>query len=213
MKNAFAHFRRTAAEPRMQPACQNTPPARMLAHGRPAAGGVALRSADEPVAARRAIPDRVKQAPSEMLPEIARRAIEFYSRPGDLVLDPMCGIATTLGEAIHQARRAIGIEVEPRWAALATANVQHARSQGATGQALVLTDNARRLGRSVLDQLAGTVQLVLTSPPYADTTLGDPRSGKARRCGSYSTSATRSPKANEPNSSATRTPSSSQKPA
>lgn len=124
--------------------------------------------------------------PAKMLPEIARRAIEFYSSPGDLVLDPMCGIATTLVEAIHQERRAIGVEVEPRWAAHAAANVQHAQDQGATGRALVLTDDARRLGHGVLDQLAGTVKLILTSPPYANTTLGDPRSGKgtevARAC-------------------------------
>jgi len=124
--------------------------------------------------------------PAKMLPEIARRAIEFYSGPGDLVLDPMCGIATTLVEAIHQGRQAIGVEVEPRWAALAAANVRHARGQGAEGQALVLRDDARRLARGVLDQLAGSINLILTSPPYADTTLGDPRSGKgmeiARAC-------------------------------
>lgn len=71
--------------------------------------------------------------PAKMLPEIARRAICFYSRPGDLVLDPMCGIATTLVEAIHQDRRAIGVELEPRWATLAASNVAHARSQGAGG--------------------------------------------------------------------------------
>lgn len=124
--------------------------------------------------------------PAKMLPEIARRAIAFYSSPGDLVLDPMCGIATTLVEAIHQRRQAIGVEVEPRWAALAAANVQHARGQGASGQALVLTDDVRRLGSGLLDQVAGTVKLILTSPPYAATTLGDPRSGKgmeiARAC-------------------------------
>jgi len=119
--------------------------------------------------------------PAKMLPEIARRAIEFYSRPGDLVLDPMCGIATTLVEAIHQRRHAIGVEVEPRWAALAAANVRHARGQGAAGQALVLTDNARRLGRGVLDQLAGSINLIVTSPPYADTTLGDPRAGNGMK--------------------------------
>lgn len=116
--------------------------------------------------------------PAKMLPEIARRAISFYSSPGDLVLDPMCGIATTLVEAIHQDRRAIGVELEPRWAALAAKNIGHARSQGASRQAIVLKDDARRLGRGVLDELAGTVSLILTSPPYADTTLGDPRSGK-----------------------------------
>jgi modification methylase len=116
--------------------------------------------------------------PAKMLPEIARRAISFYSQPGDLVLDPMCGIATTVVEAIHQDRRAIGVELEPRWAALGAKNIEHAREQGADAWALVLQDNARRLGGGLLDELAGQVSLILTSPPYANTTLGDPRSGK-----------------------------------
>ena len=36
--------------------------------------------------------------PAKMLPAIA---ITPYTRPGDLVADPMCGIGTTLVEAIH----------------------------------------------------------------------------------------------------------------
>jgi modification methylase len=116
--------------------------------------------------------------PAKMLPEIARRAISFYSQPGDLVLDPMCGIGTTLVEAIHQDRRAIGVELEPRWASLAAKNIEHAREQGAVGQALVVQDDARRLGRGLLDELAGQVPLILTSPPYGNATLGDPRGGK-----------------------------------
>jgi tRNA G10 N-methylase Trm11 len=121
-----------------------------------------------------------------MLPEIARRAIDFYSEPGQTVLDPMCGIGTTLIEAIHQHRRALGLELDERWAALAAANVGHARAQGAPGQALVLTDDARRLGYGALDEFAGKVALILTSPPYGPVTLGDPRGGKgmavARAC-------------------------------
>jgi modification methylase len=124
--------------------------------------------------------------PAKMLPEIARRAIDFYSEPGQTVLDPMCGIGTTLVEAIHQDRRALGLELDARWATLAAGNVGHARAQGATGQALVLTDDARQLGRGVLDEYAGKVSLILTSPPYGDAILGDPRGGKgmaiARAC-------------------------------
>lgn len=113
-----------------------------------------------------------------MLPEIARRAIAAYSEPGDLVLDPMCGIATTLVEAIHQDRRAVGVELEPRWATLATENLTKAGEQGAAGRAQIVHGDARNLGRGVLDELAGRVSLILTSPPYGNTTLGDPRGGK-----------------------------------
>ncbi len=139
-----------------------------------------------------------------MLPEIARRAIAAYSDPGDLVLDPMCGIATTVVEAIHQDRRAIGVELESRWAALAAENIAHARSQGAAGSARILTDDARGLGRGVLDELAGKVPLILTSPPYGNATLGDPRGGngmeRSRACeGRPVTAADRARAAQAPN--------------
>ncbi len=42
--------------------------------------------------------------PAKMLPELARRAISAYSDPGDVVLDPMCGIGTTVVEASHLDR-------------------------------------------------------------------------------------------------------------
>jgi modification methylase len=107
-----------------------------------------------------------------MLPAIARQAIGAYSHPGDLVLDPMCGIGTTLVEAIHLSRDAIGIELEPRWAQLASANITHARRQGATGTATVIIGDARQLPSLVDSNLAGQVALVLTSPPYGRSLHG-----------------------------------------
>jgi hypothetical protein len=115
--------------------------------------------------------------PAKMLPELARRAISAYSDPGDVVLDPMCGIGTTVVEASHLDRCGIGVELEGRWAELAAQNVEHARGQGATGPALVTQGDARQLGAGLLDEYAGTAALVLTSPPYADACLGDSRAG------------------------------------
>jgi modification methylase len=116
-----------------------------------------------------------------MLPELARRAIERYSDPGDLVVDPMCGVGTTLVEAIHLDRRALGVELELRWAAVATANLALARDQGARGKAGVIEGDARELpcllaqkGRPLLRPAngaarlpSGSIDLILTSPPYA----------------------------------------------
>jgi modification methylase len=107
-----------------------------------------------------------------MLPAMARQAIAAYSRPGDLVLDPMCGIGTTLVEAIHLGRNAIGVELEARWAQLASANITHARRQGATGTATVITGDARQVPRLVDPDLVGRVMLVLTSPPYGRSLHG-----------------------------------------
>jgi modification methylase len=122
--------------------------------------------------------------PGKMLPALARRAVETYSDPGGLVVDPMCGIGTTLVEAIDLGRRAIGVELEPRWAKLAAANIEHAHENPRTRAlaqvvegdarqlARVLTTQARRLvspeqGGTVRRMAYGVADLILTSPPYA----------------------------------------------
>ena len=48
----------------------------------------------------------------------------------------MCGIGTTLVEAVHAGRDAVGVEYESRWADIADANVTHAHAQGAPGRAV-----------------------------------------------------------------------------
>jgi modification methylase len=119
-----------------------------------------------------------------MLPALARRAIETYSDPDDLVVDPMCGIGTTLVEAADLGRRVIGVELEERWAKLALANLDHVHSKGqARSRAKVIEGDARQLprllstsGRRLLNSerggkvariASGAVDLILTSPPYA----------------------------------------------
>jgi tRNA G10 N-methylase Trm11 len=113
--------------------------------------------------------------PAKMLPAIAQRAIAEYTRPGDLVLDPMCGIGTTLVEAIHLGRDAIGVEYEEPWADLARANVTLAGSQGAAGQAEVITGDARSLEAVVDPAVRELVSLVVTSPPYGASLHGQVR--------------------------------------
>lgn len=117
--------------------------------------------------------------PAKMLPALAATAIGSYTRPGELVLDPMCGIGTTLVEAIHLDRTAIGIECEPRWANLARANLDFAREQGAAGAGAVITGDARNAGALISDpNVVGKVELLLTSPPYGQATHGQVRSSR-----------------------------------
>ncbi|MEY9858566.1 modification methylase [Catenulispora sp. GAS73] len=113
--------------------------------------------------------------PGKMLPAIARHAIEHYTKPDDLVIDPMCGIGTTLVEAIHLGRDAIGVEYEQRWANLALANIDHAADQGATGGATAIRGDARHIDELVSKDVLGRASLVLTSPPYGDSLHGQVR--------------------------------------
>jgi tRNA1(Val) A37 N6-methylase TrmN6 len=110
--------------------------------------------------------------PAKMLPEIAAHAITHYTRPGDLVLDPMCGIGTTLVEAIHLGRHAVGVEYEPHWATVTQANLALARQARITTRARVLHGDARQLTTLLPPNLLGQVALVVTSPPYGPSTHG-----------------------------------------
>ncbi len=129
--------------------------------------------------------------PARMLPATARQAIEAYTAPGDIVLDPMCGIGTTLVEAVHLGRQAVGVEYEARWADLARANLIDAEASGAAGDWQVHTADARRMGRLVEPTLAGRVALVVTSPPYGASVHGQvrarPGAGVAKADCTYST--------------------------
>jgi modification methylase len=118
--------------------------------------------------------------PAKMLPGIAATAIARFTEPGDLVADPMCGIGTTLVEAVHLGRDGLGIEYEDRWASLAAANLAHARRQGATGTAEVIRGDARLLPGLLPPGTAGQAALVVTSPPYGPSVHGQVKAEQRR---------------------------------
>lgn len=110
--------------------------------------------------------------PAKMLPAVAAHAIAHYTQPGDLVMDPMCGTGTTLVEALRLGRRALGCEYETRWATIARTNIGLAREAGCDQDAAVYSGDARRLDEVLPADYLGTVDLVITSPPYGDSTHG-----------------------------------------
>lgn len=119
-------------------------------------------------------------------PRLMARLIEFFSRTGELVLDPFAGVGgTLLGAAIARGpRRAVGIELDARWVDIYDALVPAllAEHDGA-GPSLVdlgATDpggprtfdpagSEMRLGDAqvILPGLAdASVDFVVTDPPY-----------------------------------------------
>ncbi|HXI45259.1 MAG TPA: DNA methyltransferase [Candidatus Acidoferrales bacterium] len=121
-------------------------------------------------------------------PRLMARLIEFFTRTGELVLDPFAGVGgTLLGAAIaHGPRRAIGIELSPRWAevyARVAAEAGAAHGAGAGGQPLAdlgpqdpggprwfdAAGCELRVGDAlaILPALeAGSIDFVATDPPY-----------------------------------------------
>jgi len=51
--------------------------------------------------------------PARYVPQLPGILINYFSEPGDTVLDPFCGSGTTLIEAFKFGRRAVGIDLTP----------------------------------------------------------------------------------------------------
>jgi DNA modification methylase len=127
----------------------------------------------------RYLPDTTRH-PAKMLPALAAHAIITYTKPGDVVLDPMCGAGTTLVEAVRAGRHAIGVDIEQEFVDLAQANLDLATRDGAPGQGMVVCADATDLPRLLPRRLRGQVDLVLTSPPYGQRTHGLVRSAPSQ---------------------------------
>jgi SAM-dependent methyltransferase len=56
---------------------------------------------------------RLHWYPGTFIPQIPAFLIEIFSRPGQVVLDPFCGVGTTLVEAARLGRIGIGYDVNP----------------------------------------------------------------------------------------------------
>jgi DNA modification methylase len=119
-------------------------------------------------------------------PRLMARLIEYFTKPGELVLDPFAGVGgTLLGAAICRTpRRALGFDLEPRWAAVYAAVVAAASAErdGSGAELRDLGDSdpggPRTFDASGCRLLVGdatqliedlddaSVDLVATDPPY-----------------------------------------------
>lgn len=103
--------------------------------------------------------------------KLADRVTRLYSRPGDVVLDPFVGVGTTVVAAAKAGRSGIGFELSGKFCEIAREQIQRAFSQqsllDSTGvaAATVVEGDCLELVPTIAPE---SVQLVFTSPPYAD---------------------------------------------
>jgi site-specific DNA-methyltransferase (adenine-specific) len=60
--------------------------------------------------------ERLQGFPTQLPVELLRRVVTTASDPGDLVLDPFSGSATTGIACLELGRRYVGIEINPEYA-------------------------------------------------------------------------------------------------
>lgn len=76
--------------------------------------------------------DTQTEHPTQKPVELARRAIENSSLPGDIVLDPFVGSGTTLVAAELTGRRCHAVELDPRWCDVVVGRWERLTGQVAT---------------------------------------------------------------------------------
>jgi DNA modification methylase len=114
----------------------------------------------------------VLRHPAKFPETLAQEFIQFFTKAGQVVLDPMVGTGSTLVAALRSGRHSYGIELNPAYAAIAVQVVNEEREtlgEAANGlTAEVITGNAACLSEHVLSRGIPPIDYVITSPPYWD---------------------------------------------
>ena len=109
--------------------------------------------------------DRRKVHGANKPPRLMQALVEFFTKAGGRVLDPFAGVGgTLLGASLADPpRRAVGIEIHPRWAGVyrevAAAHPDLAPQEMIVGDALEILRDGGRLPD-------GSFDFVATDPPY-----------------------------------------------
>jgi DNA modification methylase len=126
-------------------------------------------------------PDNLKrQHPATFAESDIRKLISFFSKKGDVVLDPFVGAGSTMLACLETQRNCIGIELFWKWVLLSRRRIKKARPKGIQrcsvkvgrlirliadsgfNYNLVCGDSRTRLKELRND----SVDLIITSPPY-----------------------------------------------
>ena len=122
-------------------------------------------------------PKRKKDAlvhPAKYPETMAQEFIEFFTKAGETVLDPMAGTGSTLIAALRAGRNSYGIELNPKYAEIAQQLIEAERV--ALGTSIPFGHDVQNLQSKIINGDAlnainyqlPIIDYILTSPPYWD---------------------------------------------
>jgi DNA modification methylase len=114
----------------------------------------------------------VLRHPAKFPESLAQEFIEFFTKEGQVVLDPMAGTGSALVAALRCGRHAYGVELNPGYARLARQVLAEERAalDGKVTElvAEVLPGDATDLPELLREGAAPPIDYLITSPPYWD---------------------------------------------
>jgi DNA modification methylase len=114
----------------------------------------------------------VLRHPAKFPETLAREFIEFFTKSGQVVLDPMAGTGSTLVAALQSGRHSYGVELNAAYAEIArqvvSAERENLGEESAHLAAEIITGDASRYHEYACSLPIPLADYVLTSPPYWD---------------------------------------------
>jgi len=115
-------------------------------------------------------PEEAVKHPAKAYTDVLEWIVKRYTKPGDIILDPMAGTGSTGVVATLHGRHAILVDIEERfveWMNKAKELVEKHQTLIPKGKITVVHGDARKLSQLLREH----VNVIVTSPPYAETRL------------------------------------------
>jgi DNA modification methylase len=98
--------------------------------------------------------------------------IEFFTKEGQVVFDPMAGTGSTVVAALRSGRHSFGIELNPDYAEIARQVIQEEREllgeSACQLDAAIITGDSRQVSSIIKENQIPEIDYIITSPPYWD---------------------------------------------
>lgn len=106
--------------------------------------------------------------PAKYPETMAQEFIEFFTKKGETVLDPMAGTGSTLIAALRAGRNSYGIELNPKYAKIAKQMIEEERASLGESVSNLQSQIHNGDAAQIANYQLPMIDYVLTSPPYWD---------------------------------------------
>lgn len=104
-----------------------------------------------------------KQHPAPFSYQDIEKLIKFFTKQGQIVLDPFSGVGSTIKACALNKRKGIGIELSEHWNELAKERINTEVEEGEANKHIFINEDCR-IALKTME--TNSIDFVVTSPPY-----------------------------------------------